>query len=263
MYQKIFIDPFINLLVLIYHGLIAIHIPYAFGFSIIVMTALVKITLYPLVTAQLKASKKMQDIQPEMNKLREKYKGDAKRQQLEMMALYKEKGVNPAAGCLPTLIQFPFLIGIYSSIFQVVGFKTVDQINSVLYTKQLYLQQMWDTNFFGLPLTKKPSELLSTMAAVVIILIVITAGLQLIQSKMMASATPPPVEKKQENDLDFAGVMQKQMLYFLPLMIGYFAFILPSGLSLYWNTYTIFGIIQQYRISGLGGLEGWLKKFRK
>ena len=96
---------------------------------------------------------------------------------------------------------------------------------------------------------------------------VITGGLQLLQSKMMMAAAPvapyapePTSGKKEE---DFATSLQKQMMFMMPLMIGFFAFTLPFGLSLYWNTLTIFGIIQQYLVAGWGGLSDWSKYIKR
>jgi len=86
-----------------------------------------------------------------------------------------------------------------------------------------------------------------------------------LQSKMMLSAAPLATDKKivdakDKGKDDFSSAMQTQMTYLMPVMIGFFSYSFPIGLSLYWNTFTIFGIIQQYRISGLGGLKVWVDK---
>jgi YidC/Oxa1 family membrane protein insertase len=107
------IYPLINILFAVYAVLSAINIPYAMGFSIIGLTIIIRVIFYPLTNKQLQASKKMQDIAPFISQIKETYKGDNKRIQEETMKLYKEKGINPAAGCLPTLIQLPILLGLY------------------------------------------------------------------------------------------------------------------------------------------------------
>ena len=91
-----------------------------YGLGIIAVTIIIRLVLLPLMIKQTKSSKNMQEVQPEMAKLKEKYSSkDAVTQQKyqqEMMALYKERGINPAAGCLPVFIQMPILIGFYHAI---------------------------------------------------------------------------------------------------------------------------------------------------
>lgn len=261
-WNTVIINPFVNLFVAVYQGLQMLHIPYGFGFTIILLTVLIKYLLFPLVTAQLKAQKQLQEVQPEMNKIKQKYKNDAKRQQLEMMALYRTKGINPAAGCFPSLIQMPFLIGLYSTLFKLVHVKHVNEVNSLLYTNSLHLDKLWSYSFFGIPLNMTPAELFSTVGLVVLLVGLLTAFFQFIQSKMMM-APSASLPKKNSGEEDFSAIFQKQTVYLLPVMIGYFAHILPIGLSFYWNTYTIFGIIQQYKTQGIGGLADWIQKFKK
>ena len=164
------------------------------------------------------------------------------------MALYKKYGINPAAGCLPVLIQLPIIWGLYSVLQEAVKQTTVGGINHLIYTDSLKLSQMWDTHFFGIPLGKTPSQLLGTVGVLILILPLLTAVTQFIQSKMMLPAAAPkaPTQKKSDTMTDFASAFQTQSLYIFPLMIGFFSFQFPSGLSFYWITLTVFGIIQQY-----------------
>src|SRR6266849_6678816 len=98
LFNTILVHPIYNILVLLYQGLIAIHVPSALGFSIILLTIVIKLILYPFTHSQLKTTKKMQSLTPHLNKIKEKHKGDNQRIQTETMALNKEHGVNPAAG---------------------------------------------------------------------------------------------------------------------------------------------------------------------
>jgi len=169
----------------------------------------------------------------------------------------------------------------------------ITTINKILYFPSLRLHGMWDQHFFGLPLGQSPSKLIQTFGILIILIPIVTAGLQLIQSKMMfgsqntknhesnsAKASSDKLElakntKKEKQSLskqtgkpadkqdDFAQVFQTQSLFMLPIIIAYSSFVFPAGISLYWNTFTIFGIIQQYKISGWGGLDLkniWKKK---
>jgi len=261
-FNQIVVYPLINVLIAIYDVLFYIHIPYALGFSIIGLTIIIRLILYPLTNSQLRASKKMQALSPQISGIKAKFKGDNKRIQEETMKLYKTNGVNPAAGCLPTLVQLPVLWGLYNVLNGIVH-KTPEQamiyVNSIV-IEPLQLTQPWDPTFFGVPLGLSPHQLLSTLPLVAIAVPVVTGLFQFIQSKMMFSTpkTNTPAVKGQKED--FATVFQKQSAYLFPIMIGFFSWNFPFGLSLYWNTFSIFGIIQQYRVAGLGGLEDiWLK----
>ena len=258
--------PLINIIVAIYQGLNFVHIPFALGFSIIVLTIIIRLILYPLTASQLKATKKMQELNPHLSKLKEKHKGDAKMLQQETMRLYKEHGVNPAAGCLPLLIQLPLIWALYGVLQDVVKYN-ISAINKVLYSDSLRLTKTWDLTFFGLPLAQNPSHLYATMGPVILLVPVLTGVFQFIQSKMMMPSAPASAEKKLvevkkdgKGSDDFSSAMQTQMTYLMPVMIGFFSYNFPIGLSLYWNTFTIFGIIQQYKVSGLGGLKEWTDK---
>src|SRR5438132_215117 len=111
-FNIVFTNPITNVMVAFYKVLYLAHIPYAFGFSIILLTIFIRLVLYPFVSAQIKSSYKMQKVAPHLAAIRAKHKGDTKRQQEETMKLYKEHGVNPAAGCLPLIVQLPIIWGL-------------------------------------------------------------------------------------------------------------------------------------------------------
>lgn len=261
-FNLIFFGPIVNLLVLIFHGLQLVNLPGALGIAIILLTILIRLLVWPVMASQLKSAKKMADVKPHLDALKEKHKGDKQALAAAQMALYKEHGINPAGGCLPALIQIPVIMALYQAIFAFFsGPSGLEKINSLLYSPSWHLTSAPDLNFFGISLAVKPSEF---GVSLLILIPVLTAVLQLIQSKMMA---PQPVKEystdstkeKQEKESveDSMAAVQSQMLYMMPLMVGYFAFQFPVGLSLYWNTFTILGIVQQYFISGWGGLSSW------
>lgn len=262
--------PIVTLLVAIYQGLSFLHIPGAFGFSIIILTILIRLVVWPFMGKQLKSAKKMGELKPHLDALKIKHKGDKQGLAAAQMALYKEHGVNPAGGCLPSLIQIPIIIALYQTIFSFFSDgQGLGHINSQLYIPSLHLSSSPDLSFFGLNLANKPSEF-GTLGVAVLLIPVLTAGLQFIQSRMMIpkpikpNADDKPKEKKEkENMADSMSAMQSQMTYMMPIMIGYFAFQFPIGLALYWNVFTILGIIQQYLLSGWGGMEGWIKPLTK
>lgn len=274
-FNFILVNPIINILVAVYKFLLILHIPFPLGFSIIGLTIIIRLILYPLTHSQLKASKKMQDLSPHLSNLKDKHKGDAKKLQAETMRLYKEHGVNPAAGCLPLIIQIPVIWGLYSVLDKVVKLNSVDLLKYVngVVLPPLKLTSAWDTYFFGIPLGDNPAKLISIMPLIILVP-VLTAVFQFMQSKMMMPAKDKvkniapinkenlPAGKAGKKD-DFASVFQSQSLFIFPIMIGFFSYGFPIGLSLYWNTFSVFGIIQQYQISGWGGLADLWKKRKK
>jgi|SRR5579885_1121847 len=261
-FNILLIQPITNILVGFYQVLTYLHIPYALGFAIILLTVLIRVILFPFTRAQLQTSQKMQKLQPHLAKIKEKHKSDMKMQQQATMALYKEHNINPAAGCLPGIVQIVILLfGFYPALQKVIALNpknTVETINHLVYFPWLRLSHAWNTSFFGLPIAQTPGQLLGSVGVLILLIPLLTGVLQFIQSKMMfapvtkdtnenstknTKAKEPTAKKPEE---DFAVAFQKQSLYLVPVMIIFFSYRFPIGLSLYWNTFTIFGIIQQY-----------------
>lgn len=261
-YNALFFAPVVNLIVFVIRLLETAHIPGALGFSIILLTIGIRALIWPLMSTQMRSAKKMADLRPHLEELKKKHGSDKQAMAAAQMALYKEHGINPAAGCLPVLIQIPPMIAIYQVIFAFFqGDAGLTKINNVLYNTSWKLVSIPDLNFFGLNLAIKPSDF-QTVGLMVLLIPVVTGLLQLVQAKMMApKAVKPypsdsPKEKKEkESTEDTMLAVQSQMTYLMPVMIGYVAFTFPMGLALYWNTLTLIGIWQQHRISGWGGLE--------
>lgn len=267
LYNTLFFAPIVNLIVFVIRILEASNIPGALGFAIILLTIGIRVLIWPLMSTQMKSAKKMSDLRPHMDELKKKHGTDKQALAAAQMALYKEHGINPAAGCLPVLIQIPPMIAIYQVIFAFFeGEAGLSKINNVLYNSAWKLEAIPDLNFFGLNLAIKPSDF-QTAGLLVLLVPILTALLQFVQAKMM---TPKPVKeypsdspkekKEKESAEDTMVAVQSQMVYLMPLMIGYVAFTFPMGLALYWNTLTLIGIWQQYRISGWGGVTDLVKK---
>src|SRR3990167_6591970 len=156
-FNLIFFGPVINLLVLVYQGLQAIHFPGALGFSIMILTVIIRILVWPFMASQIKATKKMAELKPHLDVLKAKHKGDKQALASAQMALYKEHGVNPAGGCLPTLIQIPIIIALYQTIFAFFGNgQGLENINKAIYFPNLQLSASPNLNFFGINLAAKP-----------------------------------------------------------------------------------------------------------
>lgn len=266
-FTAIFVIPILNVLVGVYKFLTILGIPGAFGFSLIVMTVIIRVILHPLMKTQLKSAHKMNKLKPQIDKLNQIYKNDKQRLHQEQLKLYQEAGVNPAAGCLPLLLQMPILIALYNLFFQLLSNgnmgKVVEEINKVVYFTFLKINSL-DLSFLGTNLAHKPSEW-QKYGFLLLAIPIITALLQYWQTKIMmpqvgsqkseVPSTSLRISKDQKNekgekkDDDMSSAMQKQMAFMMPAMIGFFAYSFPLGLSLYWNTFTIFGIIQQYQVN--------------
>ena len=273
-WNQVLVWPILNVLIALYKFFTWAHIPGPLGFAVIGLTLIIRLLLYPLMQAQLRSARKMAKLKPHLDALNVKHKNDKQALQQAQLALYKEHGVNPAAGCLPLLIQMPVLIALYSVFYQVLNSgnlaKELAIINKVVYSPTLHLKTL-DLSFFGLNLAVKPSQW-QHFGWWLLAIPLITALLQWYQSKLMLASspmTPPAVdtktksstvpaksnalaktdEKKEQKPEDTAAEMQKQMAIITPIMFAYFAFQFPVGLALYWNVFGLFGIMQQLAIN--------------
>ncbi|OGG26438.1 hypothetical protein A2960_06190 [Candidatus Gottesmanbacteria bacterium RIFCSPLOWO2_01_FULL_39_12b] len=252
-FEVIFVIPILNVLIGFYKLFLVLRIPGALGFSLIILTGLIKLVLHPLTVTQLKSTYQLNKLKPEIEKITAKYKNDKLRQQQEQLKLYKQEGINPAAGCLPTLLQLPIMFALYNMFFNLVGQGVsdgvVEGINKVLYFPFLNISHL-DLSFLGVNLAFKPSQW-QTLGWWILLIPLVTGLLQYWQTKIMmpkAKIVPQPKASEPKDD-DMATAMQKQMGIMMPLMIGYFSYSFSLGLSLYWNAFTIFGIIQQYQLN--------------
>ncbi len=260
-----FINPIINLLVLFYKFFEFLHIPGPLGFAIILLTIAIRLVLYPLMQKQMASAKKMSSLKPHMDALHLKHKDDKKALQQAQMELYKEHGINPAAGCLPLFIQMPVLIALYNVFYQILSNgdlgKVVETINHVVYLPALKLGSV-DPTFLGVNLGIKPDQW-QTHGVWLLSVPIITGALQWYQSKLMMPTStnskseilnPKQIQysndqKEEKKPEDMAADMQKQMGIIMPLMFGYFALQFPLGLALYWNVFGLLGIIQQIAVN--------------
>ncbi len=236
-----FIVDIFNLLIYrpLFNGLIGIYdlIP-DLGIAIIILTIIIRILLLPLSKKSIQSQKKMQEIQPELKKIQEKYKHDKQEQGRRIMQFYKEKKINPASGCLPLIIQLIILIALYNVFMAGIDFNGQSDL--------LY-------SFIGNPGSINPISLgFLDITQRNIFLAVVASALQFWQTKMIMKKTKKREEdkpsKKETDEPDFATIMQQQMLYIGPLLTFIIGLQFPAGLPLYWIVTTLFMIGQQYFI---------------
>ncbi|MFH0942720.1 MAG: YidC/Oxa1 family membrane protein insertase [Candidatus Beckwithbacteria bacterium] len=253
MWNTIFFQPLLNGLIFAYNLL-----GHNLGWAIIGLTVFIRLALTPLTTPSLKSSQKMKELQPELNKLKEQYGADKQTFAKKQLELFKSRGVNPAAGCLPQIIQLVVLIALYQAFNLVLKAdgNLVANLNQLLYpalqlppdfilnTKFLYLN-LAQPDLFIIPGIKLGGFTLNKLPGIFLIL---AAAVQFFSSKMMmpaAKAGQKQADKTKAKTDDFASSMQTQMLYLFPLMTLFIGFNFPSGLVLYWFTFSLIMLIQQ------------------
>jgi YidC/Oxa1 family membrane protein insertase len=179
------------------------------GLAIILLTILVKLLLTPLTRKQFQSMKDMQKLQPEVKKLQEKFKGNPQKLNQEVMAMYKQRGVNPLGGCFPLLIQMPILIWLYRAIMQ-------------------FRFQFEGERFLWVPNLAEPD-----MPLLVLYLISMIVSQKL--------TTMPSADPQQQQT-------QKMMAYMMPIMFAFFFKTFPAAFILYWFVFNILSTVQQYFI---------------
>lgn len=241
LWQTLVVFPLTNALIFLSDSIQALGIPYSYGFAIILFTFIIKLVTLPLTLTQLRSMKATQELQPKLQELQKKYGKDRERLAQAQMELYREAGVNPLGGCLPLLIQMPILFGLYAALYRLAG-----------------MGVLTNQGFFFIPDLSFPtpdqgvswimrfiSEGQYGQVAAYFVLPILFLVSQIVMQKMSQTTAPSDPQQSFTN----------QMMMFMPIMFTYFTLTLPSGLSLYWVTSNILQIIQQYFVTGWGGLK--------
>lgn len=219
------LNPFVTGLVFLYQILAQNTV-----ISIIAFTILIRLLTFPLTQQQNRSMKAQQELQPKLKKIQEKYKGDREKLSQAQMDLYKEYGINPLGGCFPLLIQFPILIGLYQAIIKVLGQTPLEMLdlNGRLLLPSLNAVVPLQQDFLWLNLAQPdPFYVLP-------ILVLVTTWFQ------QRLLTPP----SSGDDDGQAAQMTKSMTTMMPIMFFFFSLSFASGLSIYFVTSNIVGIIQ-------------------
>ena len=188
-----------------------------YGVAIIIVTILMRIIVFPLTLKQEKSMKKMRDLQPELDKIKEKYKDSPQEYQQKTAELYRENGVNPLGGCLPLLIQMPIFVALYWAF-------SGNAIPA-------------DAKFLWFTL-KQPDKLFMMGNFAFNLLPILNVGVTYIQQKIMASATSGQESNQQ----------MQTMLYMMPIMMLFIFYNMPSGVTLYYLVSGALSLVQQYFI---------------
>jgi YidC/Oxa1 family membrane protein insertase len=252
-WNDVLVYPLLTLLVIAYDFI------HDFGLAVVVVTVLIRLGLYPLYVRQIRSSRAMQELAPALNDIKKKYGKDKVKLNEEQMKLYKERGVNPAGGCLPMLVFLPVLIAMYSA------FQTAPKFDGATLTEIVHRYLPFVNPAVG------PGELIDMTARWLpwiaaqgrtlanpdpwYILPVVSAALQLVASVMAMPRNPA------QSDDPTQRTMQS-MTYTFPLLTIVLFKDFPAGVFIYYITTTLFQIVQQYFVMGWGQLARWLPFLR-
>jgi YidC/Oxa1 family membrane protein insertase len=244
------------------------------GIAIIAFSLVLRLVLSPLTKPYIDSMKKIRDHQKDLDKLKRRHKGDRTTLAKAQADFYKEKGINPSAGCLPYLLQIVvliFLFRLFSQVFAPDADVAV-KFNEFLYTPLHFSQtEQVNTQFLYLDVTKpdRINDLLSlpeSAPPLPGLFIIAAALLQLVSAKMSAPFVEEErkaAKKTKEMSDDMQVAMQSSMIYMFPLMTILIGLNFASGLALYWVSFSAFQTYQQYRASGWGGATPWVMRIQK
>jgi YidC/Oxa1 family membrane protein insertase len=241
MWNSLVVTPLTQGLIFLNDLIQGMGTPYSWGFAIILFTLIVKIATLPLSLQQIRSMRATQELQPKLQKLQKKHAKDKEKLAQAQMELYREHGVNPLGGCLPMLIQFPILIGLYQALYRLAS------TGEIVGQRFLWIPDLaFPTREIGLKWAWPPApEFIGWAAALYLILPVLTVVTQVVMQRMTTSSTASQDPQQ--------AAMQQTMLI-MPFMFGFITLQVPAGLTLYWVTSNIFSMIQQYFITGWGSL---------
>ncbi len=241
LWTVLILRPMLNTMVVLYWLLRS-----NFGLAIIFFTVLIRLLMVPLSLKQIRSMKAQQELQPELEALQKKYAQDRERLAQEQMKLYRERGANPLGGCLPLLLQWPIWLGLYQSIYRVLG-STPEQLIDLY--RLLYVSVPAISRIAKEAVPFKSRFLLLDLSRpdpFYVMPILVGASTWLAQ-KMM----PSPGAGTDSQQASAAQTMQVMM----PIMMGFVTLQLPSGLALYWVASNLIQMVQQYLTTGWGGLR--------
>lgn len=238
--MNILIAPFVNALFGFY------YLVGNLGWSVVLVTVLIRMILMPLVVPSMKSAKRMSELQPKLKKLQEQYGKEKEKLAKAQMDLYKTEGINPLSGCLPQLLQVAVLIVFFSAFNLVTNYSMgkgkIEDINKQLIPSfQIKNDFKFSTNFMGSELSATPANVFSKgigMDLILPLVLLIGSGaLQYFSSKLMMPA--PKLDEKavaitKDKEDDMMSTMRTQSLYMMPLMTVVIGWNFSLGILLYW-----------------------------
>ncbi len=249
--MNVFISPFVNALMGFY------NLFGNLGWSVITVTVIIKLVLFPIIWPSLKSAKKMAELQPRLKKLQEKYGKDKEGLAKAQMDFYKQEGINPLSGCLPNLLQIAVLIIFFSAFNLVIGVmegknKLVELNSHLIPAIKVAENFKFNQDFMGMDLATTPAKLFgagfSMNWILVAILLLGSAGLQYFSSKLMmpnVKVDENVVKETKDKEDDMMSAMRTQSLYMMPAMTVFIGWNFSVGMLLYWFVNSGVMLIQQ------------------
>ena len=221
LFTTILYQPVFNLLVFLY------NLTGNLGLAIIILTVAIKILLWPLSAQATRAQKQLQAVQPKIEELKKRHKDKREEQAKALMELYHQEKINPLSSCLPVLIQLPLLIAVFQVFRQGLKSESLNLLYPFITNPGSLNSLLWDSIDLATPN----------------VVLAVLAGLaQFWQTRMLMAKQPASPKPKSD---DFAAILNKQMLYMMPILTVFIGLSLPSGLALYWLVFTLLTIGQQ------------------
>jgi YidC/Oxa1 family membrane protein insertase len=256
LFDLLIVNPFTNALLLIY--------AYVgnFGISIILFTILIRLITHPIMAQQIKSSTAMQQLMAseEWQKIQEKYKGDKEKLAQEQMRIYSEKGVSPFSSCLPTLIQFPILIGFYQSIVRAIGVTPLQLLalvrsiypglENITHSASLSALIPIQSQFLWMNLGRPEGIKVSFLPFAIPVLAIIVGLTTYVQTKLTIQPSANPGDQSAQ--------MNQMMGLYMPVLLFYFALNFASGLAVYFIASNLVGIAQYAML----GKVNWANLFK-
>ncbi len=230
MFETLFYQPVLNLLVFLYNIVPGNDL----GIAIVLLTIIIKTLLFPLSKKAIESQKGLQEIQPEVEAIKKEHKDNREALGKATLELYKKKKINPFSSCLPLLVQLPFLFAVFAVFRNGFGEDSLDLVYSFI-TRPEHIDTL-SLGFFDL--SAPHNILLAGLAGIALYF----------QTKMMMDRRPAPkvpVKSAKPGSEDMMAMMNKQMLYVMPVFTAFISYSFPSGLALYWFLTTLLTIVQQ------------------
>lgn len=234
MWDTLIINPMINVLLLVYDLL-----GNNFGIAIIIFTGLIRLLTFPLTASSLKSTQRMQELQgsKKWKDMEKKFKDNKQKLQEEQLKLYREIGFNPLGGCLPTLIQFPIIIGLYQAIIRVMAATPISLLDLSKHMYDFVPSSLIPLNshFLWMDLGQPERLYLPFLPGIGIPVLTIIV---VISSWLSTRIMTPPTPSSQGSQ------MTQMMGIYMPLLMGWLAYSYASGLALYFVVSNLLGIVQ-------------------
>ena len=245
----------------VHSGLEFLHVPYAYGFSIILLVFLVRMALFPLAKKTVETSLATKSLKPRIDLIKARYGDDKDRVSVETKRLYDEAKVNPLAGCIPTLVQIPVFIGLYRSLSNLAQEGLLEKegffwISSLAAPTSIAARQAGSGTAWLLPLDENGAPPIGWEAAApYLVLPVLLVVAQYASNAILQEEEDEEEKARKKKEDEDSNEAVKVLVKVLPLMLGWFSLNVPSGLSLYYFSNTMTIISQQIYLRKLGGAK--------